>query len=201
MVGTLGIHIIRVMQSNKIWCVAKHFPGLGKAEVDPHKAEVVIKAAFQELEAVDLLPFSMTIQAGVTGIMTSHGIYQAIDPENPATFSKAVHDILRQRLGFDGIIVTDDLLMGAITSKYSVEEASLKAIQGGADLLLISRDGGKQKSLFRTLSYQNGLDEETVKRLCRSVANINSLLDFIKENFRYPDLKEIKDYFHLPIYL
>ena len=201
LVGTLGIHIIRMMQSHKVFCVAKHFPGLGKAERDPHKEEVLIKTSFQELEETDFLPFGMVIKAGVTGIMTSHGIYEAIDPLNPATFSKAVNNILRERLGFDGIVVTDDLLMGAITSKLSVEEAGLKAIENGTDLLLISRDADSHLSLLDKLLFQKELTQEGIKSLNKAIARINSLLNLIKENFKYPDLKDVKNYFHLPSYL
>jgi beta-N-acetylhexosaminidase len=120
---------------------AKHFPGLGRAHNDPHHDLPVVSAGGEELELIDLPPFRAAIQANVACVMTSHTLYPALDPENTGTFSPTIlRDLLRARLGFDGVLITDDLEMGAVVERYSPEDAPIAALQAGADLLLVCND-------------------------------------------------------------
>ena len=143
-VGRLGTHVIRVMQAHGIAACAKHFPGLGAAVVDPHLKLPYVAKPEPELRAQDILPFQQAIAAGVASIMTSHTIYQHLDPESPATLSKIIlTDLLRNDLGYDGVVITDDLEMGAIEKEGDLGQAALQAFTAGADLLLICQSHEK----------------------------------------------------------
>ena len=143
-VGRLGTHVIRVMQAHGIAACAKHFPGLGTAVVDPHLKLPYVAKPEPELRAQDILPFQQAVAAGVASIMTSHTIYQHLDPESPATLSKIIlTDLLRNDLEYDGVVITDDLEMGAIEKEGDLGQAALQAFAAGADLLLICQSHEK----------------------------------------------------------
>lgn len=143
-VGRLGTHVIREMQTNGIAACAKHFPGLGEAVVDPHFKLPYVTKSESDLRSQDVLPFQDAIAAEVASIMTSHTIYQYLDPENPATLSKIIlTNLLRNELGYDGVIITDDLEMGAIEKEGDLGLAALQAFKAGADLLLICQSHEK----------------------------------------------------------
>jgi len=126
--------IIDIMRSHHVGSVLKHFPGYGN-NTDTHVAMAVDNRSLAELESVDLVPFQAGIDAGCGAIMVSHTIVTAIDAQSPATLSPAVHDYLRNKMGFTGVIITDDLQMDAITDHYGQGEAAVLAILAGNDLL------------------------------------------------------------------
>ena len=122
------------MQSNGIGSCLKHFPGYGN-NTDTHTGIAVDHRTLQELETNDLIPFRAGIEAGCGAILVSHTIVEALDPELPASLSPAAHDYLRNTMGFEGVIVTDDLVMQAITDAYGAGEAAVLAVLAGNDLL------------------------------------------------------------------
>jgi len=116
---------------------AKHFPGHGRTRLDPHDRLPVVETPAEELAATDLVPFRAAIAHRVASIMTAHVGFPALDPEgNPATLSAPILGRLRAELGFDGAVVSDALMMGALRERWSPVEASLRAIEAGVDLLL-----------------------------------------------------------------
>lgn len=123
-----------VMDSYQIGSVLKHFPGYGN-NTDTHVGIAVDSRPLSELEANDLLPFAAGIEAGCDAVLVSHTIVEALDEEAPASLSPAVHRYLREEMGFDGVIVTDDLVMEAITNQYGAGEAAVLAVLAGNDLL------------------------------------------------------------------
>ncbi len=175
-VAELGTLIIDAFQDNGIAACAKHFPGLGEAVIDPHLKLPVVSDSREKIMACDLLPFQAAIAAGVAAIMTSHVIYEHIDPQNLATLSsKILTDLLRHDLGYDGMVVTDDLEMGAVENDMGVPEASVRAFQAGADLLLICHDHAKVKEAVSRL-YQACVGGEVSKeRLQQSFSRINKV--------------------------
>ncbi len=151
-VAQLGVLVIDAMQHLGIAACAKHFPGLGAAVVDPHLELPQVAKSLAQLRAIDLPPFTAAIKAGVAAIMTSHTIYDGLDPVMPATLSKTIlADLLRTELGYDGLIITDDLEMGAIEREQPLAEAALQSLQAGADLLLICHDHDKVRKTYRTV--------------------------------------------------
>lgn len=127
--------VLEVNSANGISNVLKHFPGYGN-NTDTHVAIAIDKRSLDELERVDLVPFQAGIDAGCQAIMVSHTFINAIDPTLPATLSPAVMEYLRQDMGFEGVIVTDDLVMQAITNLYGAGESAVMAVLAGNDLLI-----------------------------------------------------------------
>ncbi len=138
--GRLGAAFIRGMQDNGVSACAKHFPGKGAATVDAHTDLPTIKLPRAAFSRTHLAPFRAACAAGVDAVMTSHVRYPSLDAE-PGTFSKKiVRDILRGELAYDGLVVSDDLCMGAITKRRPVAEAALKCLDAGHDVLMIAHD-------------------------------------------------------------
>ena len=125
---------VNLMNAFSIGSVLKHFPGYGN-NVDTHTGIAVDTRALSELEERDLVPFTAGIQAGCGAVMVGHIIVEALDRELPASLSPAVHRYLREKLGFSGVIMTDDLVMQAITDQYGAGEAAVMAVLAGNDLL------------------------------------------------------------------
>jgi beta-N-acetylhexosaminidase len=150
-VSILGEKYIRTLQANGVRATAKHFPGIGRVEKDPHFQRPEVTASKETLMH-EMSPFREGVKAGVKAVMTSHVVFPALDPDEPATFSKIiVNEILRRELGFQGLLLTDDLEMGGITSHGSLGEAAVKAILAGHDLLLICHRVQKVKEALDSL--------------------------------------------------
>lgn len=137
-VARLGTAIIRTLQDEGIAACGKHFPGHGDTAVDSHHDLPVIEHPPDRLEAVELVPFRAAIDAGVALIMTAHILVPSLDEERPATLSPAIVDgLLKQTLGFTGLVVSDDLEMKAISGRYGHSEATVMAIAAGCDAVLM----------------------------------------------------------------
>ncbi len=167
-VARLGAMIIRMMQESGLAACGKHFPGLGRAVPDPHLTLPTINAEISELEG-DLAPFRSAIDAGVAMIMTSHTLYPAFDPDHHATVSeKILTGILRRNLGFDGVIVTDDLEMGAVENQTTAGRAAASAFTAGADLLLVCHDHAKVKDAIAEITAISAKNDAAGQRLFQS---------------------------------
>ncbi len=117
--------------------VAKHFPGHGDTELDSHHELPHVTDDRETLERVHLPPFEVLIEEGIDCIMTSHVVIDCIDPDRPATLSEPVlTGLLREDLGFEGVVVTDAMMMDAVADNYGVGEAAVRAVAAGADLVL-----------------------------------------------------------------
>ena len=138
--GRLGAAFIKGMQDNGVSACAKHFPGKGAATVDAHVDLPVIKLPRAAFSRTHLAPFRAACAAGVDAVMTSHVRFPAFDSEVATFSSKLVRGVLRGELGYDGLIVSDDLCMGAITKRWPVAEATLKCLDAGHDVLMIAHD-------------------------------------------------------------
>ena len=125
--------VVRTMNREGIGCVLKHFPGYGN-NLDTHTGIAYDYRPIETFESSDFLPFQAGIEAGAGGVLVSHNIVFEMDPDRPASLSPEVHRILREELGFEGVIMTDDLSMGAI-AQYT-DSAAVQAIQAGNDLLI-----------------------------------------------------------------
>lgn len=128
---------VRVMSDMGLGSVLKHFPGYGN-NTDTHSGIAYDSRSLEQLEQTDLLPFAAGIEAGCGAVLVSHTIVSCLDSELPASLSPAVHAYLRDVMGFTGVIVTDDLVMQAISDVYGAEEAAVLAVLAGNDLLCSS---------------------------------------------------------------
>lgn len=124
----------------QIIATLKHFPGYGDVTVDPHKDLPIIHKSMEELEELELLPFAK-LASSADAIMTAHILVPALDPENCSTLSEKTLHYLRETIGFEGVIVSDSLVMDGVTKKcHTVDEAAIQALIAGCDLLIL---GGK----------------------------------------------------------
>ncbi len=145
-VALLGQIYVRTFLDEGLLCCAKHFPGLGKARLDPHEDLPVLET----LDPAALRPFGAAIAAGVPCVMTTHLLVQEFDQE-PATFSSRIVSLLREELSFSGLVLTDDLFMGAVQKKMDLAEAALKAFLAGHDLLLLCQDFSQSLETIKLL--------------------------------------------------
>lgn len=138
-VARFGAAYVKGLQEENVLATLKHFPGHGDTEEDTHMGLPVLAFDAKRLEAVELVPFKAGIEAGAQAVMTAHLALPKLDAENrPATLSRPIMtDLLRKKLGFRGIIVTDGMTMQGVTDKFSAEEATLLAIEAGADVVLV----------------------------------------------------------------
>ncbi|MCS7034265.1 MAG: beta-N-acetylhexosaminidase, partial [Phycisphaerae bacterium] len=144
-VTTMGLALAQGLQSAGVAACAKHFPGHGDTNSDSHYTLPVLDLSIERLEQVELVPFAAAVRAGVPAMMTAHVIYSQIDPDFPATMSQKIIDgILRRRLKFEGVVMTDDLEMRAIAEHYGVEQAILRGIAAGVDVFMICHDHALQ---------------------------------------------------------
>jgi beta-N-acetylhexosaminidase len=175
-VAFLGRTVVKHLQKNGVMAVAKHFPGLGRADVDPHFHLPKINVDLEELERINFPPFAAAIEEGVCGIMTSHAIYTTLDPERPATLSPLVlTELLRERMGFRGLTITDDLEMGAIATQMSVADAALKSVLAGADILLICKNQGHVLQSLDSLRKALSKGTLSTERLAQSLERIRKM--------------------------
>jgi beta-N-acetylhexosaminidase len=141
-VSKLGLTIISQLQQNNIMSVAKHFPGIGRTVLDSHIDLPSCECDLAELESCDLIPFADSIEQEVAGIMLSHVIYTKIDPRWPASLSQRIAlKLLRKRMRFSGISMTDDLDMGAINNHFNIKTAIRQILQADIDMTLICHQG------------------------------------------------------------
>lgn len=137
-VARLGRVVIETLQSAGMAACGKHFPGHGDTSVDSHHDLPLVEHPPDRLEAVELVPFREAIAAGVASIMTAHLLIPALDEDLPATLSpRIVGGLLKETLGFQGVVFSDDLDMKAISGRYGMPDAAVKAIAAGCDVVLI----------------------------------------------------------------
>ena len=128
---------VTALQDNGVAATLKHFPGYGNNK-DSHVGIVTDTRSMKELRKVDFKPFKAGIKAGADSILVSHNIVNAIDKKQPASISKKVHKVLRKELGFDGVIITDDLDMAGLADFVPQNKAALMALKAGNDLVMTS---------------------------------------------------------------
>ena len=161
--------VVEQMAADGLGSVLKHFPGYG-SNVDTHTGIAVDQRPLEQFESADFLPFSAGMAAGngTTAVLVSHNIMTAVDESLPASLSPAVHDLLREELGFDGVVMTDDLAMDAVAA-YSTDGAvAVMALQAGNDLIITTDYRTQIPKVLEAV--ENGtLSPDTIDTACRRV--------------------------------
>ncbi|MEC1773702.1 beta-N-acetylhexosaminidase [Schinkia azotoformans] len=176
LVSRLGIQTMKGIQSQNIIATIKHFPGHGDTSVDSHLELPIVNKSLKELKELELIPFERTIKKGADVVMVAHILLPQLDPQNPASMSKTVmSDILRNQLDFEGVIITDDMTMRAITDHFDIGRAAMESVKSGSDIILV---GHHYKNVVETISslksaVQKG--EISEQRINESVARIIAL--------------------------
>jgi len=197
-VARLGMAVVRAIQANGVMAVAKHFPGLGRAEMDPHHDILRIDADIQEMDRVHLSPFRAVMEEGVSAMMTSHAIYTSIDSERPATLSPVIlNQLLREKMGYRGLVITDDLEMGAVAKKWGVVEGAAIAFAAGADILLICENQDKVMESYHIIRSGLLRGEIPFQRLHESYDRIMQLRSAYLKSPVTISLKKVEDYFRI----
>jgi beta-N-acetylhexosaminidase len=171
-VSRLGAAIVRVLQSEGIAACGKHFPGHGDTSADSHRELPLVEHPPERLREVEFAPFRAAIQAGVATIMTAHVLVPSLDEALPATLSpRIVTGILRDELGFQGIVFSDDLEMKAIAERHAVPSAAVMAVQAGCDgVLICSGDHQAQAAALEALVHAAEADRAEALRIEQALA-------------------------------
>jgi beta-N-acetylhexosaminidase len=161
-VARLGAAIIRGLQDGGVAACGKHFPGHGDTSVDSHLELPLIEHPPERLRDVELLPFKAAIEAQVATIMTAHILIPALDEERPATLSpRVITGMLREELGYQGVVFSDDLEMKAVASRYQVPDATVMALQAGCDGALIC-SGDHQAQVAALEAIIHAIEDERI---------------------------------------
>ena len=154
----------------------KHFPGHGDTRTDSHLELPVVDHDMERLRRIELAPFAAAAAAGLESIMTAHVLFPALDAERPATLSRRIlTGLLREELGFSGVIVSDDLGMKAVADRYSIEELAVGAVAAGADVLLIREPVARQLAAHEALIHAAEHESALARRIEESAARFGRL--------------------------
>ncbi|CAN2043930.1 beta-N-acetylhexosaminidase [Candidatus Magnetomoraceae bacterium gMMP-1] len=172
----MGGTVIDNLQKNNILATAKHFPGIGRTTLDSHLDQPCLDTELKDMENFDLIPFKHAIKHKVTGIMLSHILYTKIDPHWPASLSVSIaRDMLRREMGFTGLVMTDDLDMGAIEKRFDFKEVIQRILSAEIDLALICHAGPKIETAWKYIKEMIG---QSKKIRSESINSVKKILSF-----------------------
>jgi len=195
LVSRIANAFIRGVQANGMIATAKHFPGHGDTSQDSHSLMPTIEADLERLEKVELFPFKAAVAAGVRAVMTAHLAVPALDPTPgvPATLSAPIMTgLLREKMGFRGLIVTDALEMAGVTDAFSTEEASLRAVLAGVDQLLLPPDPAKVIAYLAAAVRDGRVPVSRIDASVRRILEAKSALGLHRARFvRTEDLSRL----------
>ncbi len=175
-VARLGAVFIDALQGAGVAACGKHFPGHGDTSLDSHLALPTVEASRALLDARELVPFRAAARAGVASMMTAHVRYPALDPDHTATLSPAILEgLLRRDIGFEGVVVTDDLEMRAVADHATPEALALASVEAGADVLLACKQREVQERVIAGLRAALASGAVSQARLDASAARVRRL--------------------------
>lgn len=195
-VSSLGTAVMNGLKTHVISTV-KHFPGHGDTSVDSHVGLPVIYHDIHRLKSFELVPFKRAIENGADAVMIAHILLPKIDEQNPATLSKTViTDILRNEMNFDGVVITDDMTMGAIVENYDIGEAAVKSVMAGADIILVCHDSQKQIKVLEALkqaAIDGVISESLLDEHVYRVLKLKQKYDLKDETIESVDMEAINE--------
>lgn len=167
-VARLGCLVIEGLQQGCVMAVGKHFPGIGRTTADSHLDQPWLFADAALMENTDLVPFRAAIEQGVAGIMLSHIRYTAMDPELPASMSALIAKaLLREQMGYEGLVMTDDLDMGAIHNHYAIDKVVQCADRADIDMVLVCHKGPDRQGVVQAfMDLMRASDTHRRQALC-----------------------------------
>lgn len=187
-VGRLGAALIRGLQEGGVAASAKHFPGHGDTDVDSHLDLPRVDHGLGRLEDVELRPFRHAVEAGVATVMTAHVLVRELDDRLPATLSPRVTEaLLRRKLGYQGVIVSDDLEMKAVAKGWAAGVAAPLAAKAGCDLLLVCASPDAQVEALEGLVRARERDEITWDEMDAACGRIRALKQRYLLPYVHPD--------------
>lgn len=194
-VSRMGIAVMKGIREQGVIPVVKHFPGHGDTSVDSHLGLPVVEHDLTRLRKLELVPFKQAIQEGADVVMIAHLLMPKLDPEHPASFSKAViDDLLRQELGFEGTIISDDMTMGAIAEHYDIGDAAVQFVQAGGNIVLVGHDEEREKQVILALRDAVGsgkISEKTLDERVYTVLKLKEKYALTNDAAAGPDTERI----------
>lgn len=171
--ATLVSAAVKGFHDGGVLCTLKHFPGHGDTVEDTHESFAYVTKTKEEIYEQELQPFTTGIAAGADFVMMGHLIVGSMDADNPASLSASIiQDTLRKDLGFDGLVITDAMQMGALTDNYTVEEVAVKAVQAGNDMLLEPVDIDRTITALTDAVAQGTITEERIEESVRRILKV-----------------------------
>ncbi|MDD7550202.1 MAG: glycoside hydrolase family 3 N-terminal domain-containing protein [Clostridia bacterium] len=172
-VARIGSACIDGMLDSRCMTFAKHFPGHGATTEDSHEKTPIVDKTREELYEYDFIPFMAAVKSGVIGIMVTHILYPQIDPDNVASTSDVfINGILREEMGYDGIVISDDFRMDGLMNTVSVGEAAKRFINAGGDIILCGARLGLQKQIVTSLKEAIENEDISIERIDESVRRV-----------------------------
>jgi beta-N-acetylhexosaminidase len=190
LVGRLGAALAQGLQSEGVAACAKHFPGHGDTSQDSHRDLPRLPHDLERLERVELAPFRALAAAGVASVMTAHVVFEALDPARPATLSPAVMRLLRERCGFRGPAISDDLEMKAVSEHFSLEQAVPDTIVAGVDGILVCHTAERQHQAIDLLRRAVEGRRVPQDRLAEAALRLKALVEFAGGP---PDVSQVRE--------
>ena len=183
-VATFGVAMMKGLLDGGVMACAKHFPGHGDTNVDSHLGLPQVDKTLKELEQCELIPFHSMIESGIPAIMTTHILFPKLETDNiPATMSrKIITELLREKMGFQGLIVSDCMEMNAIKQKYGTVEGVKQAIKAGVDMIFISHTAKVAREVSDALIEALETKEILIQEMYNSVERILSYKEKIINN-------------------
>jgi beta-N-acetylhexosaminidase len=179
-VAQLGVALSQGLEAGGVASCGKHFPGHGDTLQDSHHELPRLPHTLERLRAVELVPFRAYARAKLASLMTAHVVFEALDSSVPATLStRVIQGLLRQELGFEGVVVSDDLEMKAVAANYPVAEAAVQSIRAGVDLLLVCHREDQQQAALEGLVH--AVESGALPRA--RVEEANAKLDVLQNRF------------------
>ncbi|MHB8877114.1 MAG: beta-N-acetylhexosaminidase [Myxococcaceae bacterium] len=182
-VARLGLALARGLEAGGVASCGKHFPGHGDTHQDSHFTLPVLEHGLARLRSTELVPFGAYAKAKLAALMTAHVIFEAVDPGVPATMSrKVLSGVLRKELGFEGVVVSDDLEMKAIAERYDLGEVAVLGAAAGVDLFLVCHRADRQRAVIEALVRA----VESGRLPLSRVEEANARLDALSARFAHP---------------
>jgi beta-N-acetylhexosaminidase len=189
-VGKLAGAYIKGLRAAGCMACAKHFPGLGRTDADTHKLAVSVDLSLKELARMELKPFRAAVAAGVDGVLVSHAVFRALDPDYPSSLSPLVIEgLLRGECAFERLVLSDDLSMGAVP--LAPDLAAAAAYQAGTDLLLLCRGAAYAEAALDLLTEEYKKGRISQARLSAGSRRIGKAKAYLPGNTSYEDLMKI----------
>jgi beta-N-acetylhexosaminidase len=176
LVTKLGIAEMNGLREGGMISVVKHFPGHGDTSVDSHLDLPIVRKTTKQLEQLEWIPFRAAIKDKADAVMVAHILFPLIDPDAPASFSEVIiGQQLRGTLGYNGVVITDDMTMGAIAKNYGIEDAAIRSVKAGSDILLIAHGYDTEKKVYEKLLQNVKAGKIKESRIDESVRRILAL--------------------------
>ncbi|GAA0488024.1 beta-N-acetylhexosaminidase [Salinibacillus aidingensis] len=168
-----GLAVMNGIRATGVIPVVKHFPGHGDTSLDSHEELPVVSKSLEELQDLELKPFKAAIKRNADAVMMAHLSVPNIDNKYPASLSKRmIQGLLRNQMGFEGLVITDDLTMKAITNQYTVADAAVQSVKAGSDILLIAHQKENVAETFKKLKQAVKTGDLSEQRINESVYRI-----------------------------